>query len=131
MKPNFLSGLAGLALVASLSAAAHADPTDYEFRLLEHDVTQSVQAVLAVTLIDRRTGVAVPDAVIFATRMDMAPDGMATMTSALEAITSAEAGTYRFRTNLMMAGNWRFSLAAKVQGEHGTVQGQLFFRALP
>jgi hypothetical protein len=69
--------------------------------------------------------------VIFATRLDMAPEGMATMTAPVEALPSTEPGVYRFRTNLMMAGGWQLSLAAKVQGEVGTLQNQLILRALP
>ena len=40
--------------------------------------------VVAVTLIDKRSGKPVPDAVIFAQRIDMAPDGMEMMASPIE-----------------------------------------------
>jgi hypothetical protein len=53
------------------------------------------------------------------------------MTAPVEALPSTEPGVYRFRTNLMMAGGWQLSLAAKVQGEVGTLQNQLILRALP
>ncbi|TIW32548.1 MAG: hypothetical protein E5V72_32715, partial [Mesorhizobium sp.] len=71
------------------------------------------------------------DAVIFATRMDMAPDGMEAMTTSVEAMSSDQPGVYRFKTNLMMAGGWRFSVAAKVQGEPDTVESKLVFKAVP
>ena len=87
-------------------------------------------AVLAVRLIDKRTGRPVPDAVVFAKRIDMAPDGMETMTSRIEQAATVEAGVYRFDVRLTMAGNWRLSLAAKVQGEPGTVETRLAFRAV-
>ena len=129
-----IRGLAA-ALVTILSIAvplaARADISDYQFLLLESDVTQGDGAIVAVQLVDTRSGKAVPDAVIFATRLDMAPEGMATMTAPVEALPSTEPGVYRFRTNLMMAGGWQLSLAAKVQGETGTLQSQLILRALP
>jgi hypothetical protein len=39
-------------------------------------------------------------------------------------ISSDEPGVYSFKTDLVMAGRWRLSLAAKVQGEHETVKGE-------
>lgn len=127
-------GLAA-ALATSLSVAtlspARAEIGDYEFRLVESDVKQGDGATVAVQLVDTRSGKPVPDAVIYATRLDMAPEGMATMTAPVEALPSTEPGVYRFRTNLMMAGGWQLSLAAKVQGETGTLQSQLILRAVP
>lgn len=70
------------------------------------------------------------DAVIMAKRIDMAPDGMPTMTAPLEQAPSSEPGVYRFKTNLMMEGGWQLSLGAKVQGETGTVENRLVLRAL-
>jgi len=76
--------------------AAKADPKDYEFRLVETAIKQGDGAVIAVKLIDKRSGKPVPDAVIFATRIDMAPDGMEMMASKIEPRPSTEPGTYRF-----------------------------------
>jgi hypothetical protein len=44
-------------------------------------------------------------AVIFTHRLDMAPDGMATMKSRLAALPSTEPGIYPFKADLAMAGN--------------------------
>ena len=125
---------AAAALAALLSVAvfppARADIRDYEFQLVQTDVKQG-DTLIAVRLLDKRSGEAVPDAVIFATRMDMAPDGMPTMTAPLEALPSTEPGVYRFRTKLTMAGTWRLSLAAKVQGESGTLESRLVLKAVP
>ena len=68
---------------------------------------------------------------IFAKRIDMAPDGMATMQETIEELPSTEPGDYRFKTNLSMQGRWQLSLGAKVQGETGSVQGKLVVKALP
>jgi hypothetical protein len=53
------------------------------------------------------------------------------MTSTLAQLPSTEPGLYRFKTKLTMAGGWRLSLGAKVQGETGTVSDRLVFRAVP
>jgi len=124
------AALAATLSVAALSAA-RADIADYEFRLLQADVKHGNDAIVSVRLVDRRSGKAVPDAVIFATRIDMAPDGMPTMTAPIEALPPTEPGTYRFKTNLVMAGGWRLSLGAKIQGETGTLENKLVLRATP
>lgn len=75
------------------------------------------------------SGRAIPEAVIFAKRIDMGPDGMETMEEPIEAVASTEPGVYRFKTNLTMAGKWALSLGAKVQGETGTVENKLVVTA--
>lgn len=129
-KPAVAVGLAVALSVTALSAAI-ADPTDYEFRLVQTDIKLGSGAVVAVRLVDKRSGNAVPDAVIFATRIDMAPDGMESMVAPIEALPSTEPGVYRFRTNLTMAGGWRLSLGAKIQGETGTLENKLVLKAVP
>lgn len=129
-KPALAAALAAALSMAAVSAA-HADITDYEFQLVETNIKQGDGAVIAVRLVDKRSGRAVPDAVIFATRIDMAPDGMATMTAPIESLPPTEPGVYRFRTNLMMAGGWQLSLAARIQGENGTLENKLVLKAVP
>ena len=135
MTNSSMKRAAAAALVAALSVAAlssaRADITDYEFRLVQTDIKQGNGAIVAVRLVDKRSGKAVPDAVIFATRIDMAPDGMETMAAPIEALPSTEPGVYRFKTNLMMAGGWRLSLGAKIQGETGTLENKLVLKAVP
>lgn len=121
--------VAAAALLACGAAAARADIKDYEFQLVDPSPRMGA-AVIAVRLVNRKTGNTVPDAVIFATRIDMAPDGMKTMTSRIEVLPPTEPGVYRLRTDLTMDGGWRLSLAAKVQGETGTVEGRLILRAV-
>ena len=65
----------GLALIG----IARADIKDYEFKLAEPTVTVGKDKIVTVQLVNKKTGKPVPDAVIFATRLDMAPDGMAEM----------------------------------------------------
>jgi hypothetical protein len=113
------------------ASAARADVKDYEFQLVQSEMKKGDGVIVAVRLVNKKSGTPVPDAVIFAKRIDMAPDAMQEMTAPLEQLPSTEPGVYRFKTDLMMQGRWRLSLGAKVQGEEGTVEGQLVLKALP
>jgi hypothetical protein len=44
---------------------------------------------------------------------------------------STEPGLHRFSTDLVMGGNWRFSIAAKVQGELESIEAQIVIKAQP
>jgi len=122
--------LAGV-LIAGSATASFATSQDYEFQPISTNVKEGQGSLVSVRLIDNRTGKPVPDAVIFTTRMDMAPEGMETMTTSVAAAGTVEPGVYVFKTDFVMAGSWRFKLAAKVQGEPDTVQGELVLKAAP
>jgi hypothetical protein len=128
---NARTALLAGAMLFSTATASFAGAQDYEFQAVQTDIKQGPGSTVSVRLIDRRTGNTVPDAVIFTTRMDMAPDGMETMTTTVAPSTSTEPGVYAFTTNLSMEGGWRFQLAAKVQGEPETVKGEIVLKAVP
>jgi YtkA-like len=133
MKANQFSrtlwvALTGAAMTCAATVAL-ADIRNYEFKLVEPTVKTGPDKTIAVKLVDRTTGKAVPDAVIFATRLDMAPDGMQEMATKLTPVAGSEPGTYRFKANFSMAGRWQLSLGAKVQGETGTVENKLVIQA--
>lgn len=121
---------AGLLWAVSASPVP-AGAADYEFQLVQNEVKKGDGAIVTVRLIDKRSNKPVPGAVIAARRIDMAPEGMAAHAAPLEQLPSPEPGIYRFKTDLSMEGRWQLSLAAKVQGESGTVQSRLVLRALP
>jgi len=127
-----LARAAAAALLAAVLSApaqpARAEVKDYRFELVQPE-TKVGETVLTVRLVDRRSGKPVPDAVIFAKRLDMAPDAMEEMATKVEQLPSTEPGLYRFKARLSMQGRWRLSLAAKVQGETGTVDDQLIVQA--
>lgn len=135
MKSILVNGAAVAALLAiagvNTVVPAWAGAKDYEFQLLHQDVKVGDNAEIAVRLLDKRSGKAVPDAVIFASRIDMAPDGMETMTSSITPLPSTDPGVYRFKVKLTMAGGWRLSLGAKVQGETETLETKIQFKAVP
>ena len=112
-----------------LSQPTRAEVSDYEFQLVQPTVRVGPEAVISVRLVNKKTGKAVPDAVIFATRLDMAPDAMAEMISKTTPVPGGEAGVYRFKANVSMEGRWQLSLGAKVQGETGTVENKLVVTA--
>ena len=118
------------AAIALSAASAVADVKDYEFQLVQNEAKKG-EATIAVRLLNKKTGKPVPDAVISAKRIDMAPDGMAEMTTKIEQLSSGEPGVYRFKANLSMEGRWQLSLGAKVQGETGTVESRLVIKATP
>ena len=109
---------------------ARAEIKDYEFQLVDQTVKKG-DAIISVRLVHKPDGKPVPDAVIFATRLDMAPDGMQEMATRIAPMPSTEPGVYTFEATLSMAGGWRLSLGAKVQGETGTVESKLVLEATP
>ncbi|MGR4928163.1 FixH family protein [Bradyrhizobium sp. CAR08] len=117
------------AAIASTSAAALADIKDYKFELVDQSVQAGPDKIVTVRLVNTKTGKPVPDAVIFASRLDMAPDGMQEMATKVTPMSGAEPGTYRFKATFGMAGRWQLSLGAKVQGETGTVENKLVITA--
>src|SRR5262245_49154127 len=100
---RMLAGIATLA-IANLLQPAFADVKDYEFQLVQPTVRVGPEAVISVRLVNRKTGKPVPDAVIFSTRLDMAPDAMAEMISKTTPVPGGEPGVYRFKANVSMAG---------------------------
>jgi YtkA-like len=122
------AALIGVAMTGAATVAS-ADVKNYEFKLVEPTIKAGPDKTIAVTLVDKTTGKPVPDAVIFATRLDMAPDGMQEMATKVTAMPGTEPGTYRFKANVSMAGRWQLSLGAKVQGETGTVESKLVIQA--
>lgn len=124
----FAAALFGLTIVGA-PKLAFADIKDYEFQLIEPSVQAGADRIVTVRLVNKKTGKAVPDAVIFASRLDMAPDGMQEMITKVTSMPGTEPGTYRFKATFSMAGRWQLSLGAKVQGETGTVENKLVVTA--
>ena len=119
------------ALAVLISAPfARADIKDYEFQLVEKEVKKG-DTFLSVRLVHKPDGKLAPNAVIFAMRLDMAPDDMETMKTMIEPAPNTEPGVYRFKVDLTAEGRWRLSLGAKIQGETGTIETRLVLKALP
>src|ERR1700723_997377 len=95
------AALIGLAMTASVTVA-RADIKDYKFELVDQTVQAGPDKVITVRLMNSKTGKPVPDAVIFATRLDMSPDGMQEMATKIAPVPGGELGTYRFKASFGM-----------------------------
>lgn len=122
------AALFGFALIGTVNVA-RADIKDYEFKLAEPTIAVGKDKIVTVQLVNKKTGKPVPDAVIFATRLDMAPDGMAEMATKIVREPGGEPGSYRFKAAFGMEGRWLLSIGAKVQGETGSVEGKFVITA--
>ncbi len=123
--------IAALAAMMSLAgSAAFAAASDYAFEPVNAELKKGDDVTLAVRLTNKATGKPVVDAVIFRTRVDMAPDGMAEMESPVTPLPVKDPGVYAFKTDLPMAGRYQLTLSAKVQGEPETVTGKVVIKAI-
>ena len=122
------AALIGLSIMGA-PKRAFADINDYEFQLVAPTVQTGPDKIVTVRLVNKKTGKPVSDAVIFASRLDMAPEGMQEMITKVSPMPGTEPGTYRFKANFSMAGRWQLSLSAKVQGETGSVEDKLVVTA--
>jgi hypothetical protein len=118
--------------VASISAAvgtAAAAPADYRFELVQAQPAGPGKTTVTVSLVHVPDNKPVADAVLFESKTDMRPDGMAEMTGKVTPLPSGKPGLYRFQIETGMAGKWALNLVAKVQGEVATVRGSVTFTA--
>jgi hypothetical protein len=116
--------------VTGIATAAWADIKDYKFELVDQTVKAgTTDRVITVRLLNTKTGKPVPDAIVFATRLDMSTDGMPEMATKIAPVPGAEPGTYRFKATFGMAGRWQLTLGAKIQGETGSVDSKLVITA--
>ena len=123
------AALIGIAL-AGTAGIARAEVKDYEFKLVEPTTSVGKDRIVTVQLVNKKSGKMVSDAVIFATRLDMAPEGMPEMATRIAVDpTAAEPGSYKLKATFGMEGKWQLSLGAKVQGETGTVENKLVISA--
>ena len=125
--------LIGAAILAvSISVAignAAAAPADYRFDLVQAQPAGPGKTTVTVSLVHVPDNKPVAGAVLFESKTDMAPDGMADMTGKVTPLPSDKPGIYRFAIETGMAGKWALNLGAKVQGEAGTVRGTLVYEA--
>jgi len=113
-------------LVAAYGLAA---PNDYRFELVQAQPAGPGKTAVAVRLVHVPDSKPVAGAVLFETKTDMGPGGMAEMTGKVGPLPSDQPGIYRFQVETGMAGKWQLALGAKVQGEARTVRGNLVYEA--
>ena len=120
-----------VAAICCASKPALADISDYRFELVDQTVKAGPDKIITIRLMNHKTGKPVPGAVIFATRLDMAPDAMQEMVTKVTPVPDGEPGTYKFQATFGMAGRWQLSVGAKIQGETGTLENKLVITAQP
>ena len=109
----------------SATAPAHAAAADYRFELAgKPEPTGGGKSVVPVRLVHLSDGKPVTDAIIFESKADMGPTGIAVMTAPVTPMPPRN-GIYRFTVEPSMTGAWAVTLAAKVQGEVDTVRGSV------
>jgi len=110
-------------LTISPPSPASAAAKDYRFEVVGSPVKSGKATLIKIRLLHVPDGKPVPGAIIVQTKLDMAPQGMASMTTPANASPTADAGVYQIEAEPKMAGNWGLTLSAKVQGERETVSG--------
>ena len=114
-----ITAASGLAMPAQALAAAQ----DYRFEAAGPPAKSGKATIVKIRLVHIPDNKPVPGAVIFQTRFDMGPDGMATMTAPAKVVPASDRNLYQLQLEPAMGGNWALSLSAKVQGETETVNG--------
>ena len=113
-------------LVAAYGLAA---PNDYRFELVQVQPAGPGKTAVTVRLVHVPDSKPVAGAVLFESKSDMGPSGMAEMAGKVSTLPSDQPGFYRFQIETGMAGKWQLALGAKVQGEAGTVRGTVLYEA--
>src|SRR5215813_1800109 len=121
--------LIGAIIWAASTVAAAAAPNDYRFELVQAQPAGPGKTTVTVCLVHVPDNKPVAGAVLFESKTDMGPDGMAEMTGKVTPLPSDKPGMYRFAIETGMGGKWALNLGAKVQGEAGTVRGTVTFTA--
>ena len=125
----YTRALSGAVLFLASVVYGLAAPNDYRFDLVQAQPTGPGKTAVAVRLVHVPDNNPVAGAVLFETKTDMGPAGMAEMTGKVIPLPSDQPGIYRFQIETGMAGKWALNLGAKVQGEAGTVRGNLVYEA--
>jgi hypothetical protein len=129
LHPRAFIGAAILVASTLVAADGLAAPNDYRFELVQAQPADPGKTAVTVRLVHLPDNKPVAGAVLFETKTDMGPGGMAEMTGKVSPLPSDQLGLYRFQIETGMAGKWQLALGAKVQGEAGTVRGTVLYEA--
>jgi hypothetical protein len=126
---QYVRALIGAVILAASTVVAAATPSDYRFELVQAQPAGPGKTTVTVRLVHVPDNKPVAGAVLFESKTDMGPGGMAEMTGKVIPVSSDQPGIYRFQVETGMAGKWALNLGAKVQGETDTVRGTVTFDA--
>jgi hypothetical protein len=119
------AGIVSLGGSIGLPSQVLAAAKDYRFELVGAPAKSGKATLIKVRLLHLADGKPVVGAIIIQSKLDMTPEGMASMTAPAKTSATADAGIYLIEAQPEMPGNWALSLSAKVQGEAETVAGTL------
>ena len=119
----------GLVTVFTISHPVRAQNT-LAFEAVKAEVPVGKNVRIELRLVGVDPAPAVSDIVIEASRIDMGPDGMATMTAPLKQVMGTSPGVLAWQTELVMAGRWAFSIKARVKGHSEPVTSTVIFTAV-
>jgi Cu(I)/Ag(I) efflux system membrane fusion protein len=123
-----LAGLVALAGVVLVQQPGAQDGYTWEPATAEVAMGDAVR--VAVRLIGPSGLVRLDAGAVSAARIDMGPDGMAMMYSALRPVPAAQDESLAFETDLIMAGRWALSITALPEGQTAPVSGEVIFTAV-
>jgi len=126
---QYVRALIGAVILATSTVVAAAAPNDYHFELVQAQPAGAGKTTVTVRLVHVPDNKPVAGAVLFESKTDMGPGAMAEMTGKVTPLSSDQPGIYRFQIETGMAGKWALNLGAKVQGEAGTVRGNIVYEA--
>ncbi len=117
-------------LLAGLTIPVFGNPDHYIFELIENEVSVGNRIEFSVRIIHKETSEPVTDAMIFADRIDMTPDGKPDRSTELAALSSDTPGIYRYRANLVESGNWQLTLMTMIPGAPTMIEGKMILKAI-
>lgn len=123
-------GAAVLALVFFISQQpGFAGPDEPRWEAVQSDIPTGKAVRLEVRLVGADGAPVASRITVTSTRLDMGPDGMATMTAPLKPVSRSSPGVMAFETDIVMAGRWALTITAKVDGQPKPVSGKVVFTA--
>ena len=94
---SIFSGALMILLLSGFSLSTFGNPDNYIFELIDDEVPVGNRIEFSVRILHKATGEPVTDAMIFADRIDMTPDGKPNRSTELAALSSDTPGIYRYR----------------------------------
>ncbi len=116
--------------ITGFGFSASGNPDNYIFELINDEVPLGNRIEFSVQILHKATGEPVTDAMIFADRLDMTPEGKPDRSTHLAALTSDTPGIYRYRANMVEAGNWQLTLMTMIPGAPTMVEGKMILKAI-
>jgi Cu(I)/Ag(I) efflux system membrane fusion protein len=122
--------IAATATILSFSGpAVHGQTSSLTWQAVHPNVPTGKGVRVEVRLVAPDAKTAAEGVTVTSTRIDMGPDGMATMTAPLRPVAASSPGGIAFETDLPMAGRWALTISGTVRGRPEPVSGVVVFTA--